>query len=145
MRVMKFAAVAGALVAGLSIAVADADAGHRAKAAVKKADACPALTVIDPDADGKMTLLEALRAGKKTFRKLNKDRDITLELAELGGRMSPKAFAKADLDKRGKLWLGEYLHEVKLRFKAANPDKDRSIECSELYSKNGKLLARLLY
>ncbi len=144
MRVMKFAAMAGALVAGLSIAVTNADAGHRAKAAVQKVYACPALTAIDPDADGKMTLLEAFRAAKKTFRKLNTDRDITLEIGEMGGRMSAKAFAAADLDKRGKLWLGEYLREVKVRFMAANPDKDRTIECDELHSKNGKLLVRLL-
>lgn len=150
MRVLKSAAAAAVIAAGFAASLPMAEAGHHvrkavaAKAVVAKVDACPALTAIDPDADGKMTLLEALRAAKATFRKLNTDRDLTLELDEMGGRMSAKAFAAADLDKRGKLWLGEYLREVKVRFAFANPDKDRTIECDELHSKHGKLLARLL-
>lgn len=141
MRVLQITAVAAALFAGVTAAPPSADAGQRGKVAQAS---CAALDAIDPDGDGRMTLLEALRAGTATFRKLNTDRDLTLELDEMGGRMSAKAFAAADLDKRGKLWLGEYLREVRVRFAHANPDKDRTIECDELHSRNGKLLARLL-
>ena len=139
MRFFKSTAVASALVAGVLLA-APAEAGHKAK----KVASCAELNAIDPDADGAMTLLEALRAAKATFRKLNKDGDITLELGELGGRMSAKAFAQADLIKWKGLNLGEYLREVRVRFSYANPDGDRTIECDELHSRKGRLLARLL-
>ncbi|MCB1521016.1 MAG: calcium-binding protein [Hyphomicrobiaceae bacterium] len=120
---------------------APADAGHRS---AKAHPSCPALNAIDPDGDGAMTLGEAKRAAIKTFMKLNKDGDITLELDELGGRMSAAAFAQADLIKGRGISLGEYLIEVRRRFKWANPDKDHTIECDELHSKYGRLLARLL-
>lgn len=140
MRLHRFAAIAFAVVAGAAGIVSSAEAGHRAKAPAS----CPALNAIDPDADGSMTLLEALVAAKSTFRKINKDRDFTLEAGELAGRMSVGAIASADRNKDGKLSLGEYLREVRNRFKYANPDKDRTIECDELHSRYGRLLARLL-
>ncbi len=138
MRFSKIAIAAAVLFAALPMT---AEAGsHKAK----KVASCPELNAIDPDADGSMTLIEAFRAAKATFRKLNKDGDITLELNELGGRMSAKAFAQADIIKLKGLNLGEYLREVRVRFNHANPDGDRTIECDELHSKKGRLLARLL-
>lgn len=140
MRFLKSTAVAGALVAAFALS-APAEAGsHKAK----KVASCAELNAIDPDNDGSMTMLEAFRAAKATFRKLNKDGDITLEIDELGGRMSAKAFAKADLIKWKGLNLGEYLREVRNRFNYINRDGDRTIECDELNTKHGRLLARLL-
>lgn len=140
MRFLKSTAVASALVAGLLLAVPAEAGSHKAK----KVASCPELNAIDPDNDGEMTMLEAFRAAKATFRKLNKDGDVTLELDELGGRMSAKAFAQADIIKWKGLNLGEYLREVRTRFNYANPDGDRTIECDELLSRKGRLLARLL-
>lgn len=144
--------VSRSMVTGLLVSVALAAAvatpvlaGHKAGHKAAKPVSCPALNAIDPDNDGKMSLLEALRAGKKAFRASNPDRDLTLEGKELAGRMSPKAVAAADtIIKDGRIGMLEYLREVRLRFKAANPDGDRTIECDELYSKNGRLLYRLL-
>lgn len=141
--------MAGATVAAVAALVLSmpAEAGvHKAKAAAKaKPASCPELNAIDPDNDGRMTRIEAYRAGLKTFAKINPDKDRTLEPNELKGRMSAKAFAAADsIIKNGKLSKVEYLREVRLRFRAANPDKDRTIECDEIHSKNGRLLYRLL-
>jgi hypothetical protein len=119
---------------------APALAGHH-----KEPVSCPELNAIDPDNDGAMTRLEALLAGKKAFYRLNTDKDRTLEADELAGRMSARAFDKADsIIKDGKVGLIEYLREVKNRFHWANPDKDRTIECDELHTKYGRLLYRLL-
>lgn len=144
--------VSKSMVTGISIAAALAAAvatpvlaSHKAGHKAAKPVSCAALNAIDPDNDGAMTLLEALRAGKKAFRASNPDRDLTLEGKELAGRMSPKAVAAADtIIKDGRIGMLEYLREVRLRFKAANPDGDRTIECDELHSRNGRLLYRLL-
>ena len=132
---LALAAVLGATASGAALA------GHKAKA---KPASCPALNAVDPDNDGSMTRLEALRAAKKTFYRLNKDKDRTLEAPELAGRMSAKAIAAADIRKDGKISLVEYLVEVNNRLRWANTDKDRTIECDELNSKKGRLLYRLL-
>lgn len=140
MKAIKIATLALVAATGAAFVAPSADAAHRGKAHAS----CPALNVIDPDADGAMTLLEAYRAGVKTFRKINPDGDFTLEADELAGRMSKAAIASADRNKDGRLSLGEYLREIRNRFNYANPDKDRTIECDELHSKYGRLLARLL-
>jgi hypothetical protein len=144
MTISKVAIATAAALAFVNIdAAAPTLAGHpKAKA---QPVSCPELNAIDPDNDGAMTRLEALRAGKKAFYRLNTDKDRTLEADELAGRMSARAFDKADsIIKDGKVGLIEYLREVKNRFHWANPDKDRTIECDELHTKYGRLLYRLL-
>lgn len=121
----------------------EASAGH-SKTKAKPAS-CTELNAIDPDNDGAMSLGEALRAAKKKFRRINADKDRTLEGDELAGVMGPKAVAAADvIIKDGKISLIEYLLLVKRAFKYANPDKDRTIECDELLSKHGRPLYSLL-
>lgn len=114
--------------------------------AFAKAKSCKTLNMIDPDNDGAMTLAEAKTRANIVFDKLNKDRDkdSTLDLRELQGRLSKKDFAAANPDKDGTLDKAEYAAVVEARFNAANPDKDATIECKELKSKAGKALLKLL-
>ena len=141
---MKFYANACATLAAAALLGATISGPALAGKPKAKPASCPALNAIDPDNDGAMTRGEALRAAKKAFYRLNKDKDRTLEAPELAGRMSAKAIAAADIRKDGKLSLLEYLREVNNRFRWANPDKDRTIECDELHSPKGQLLYRLL-
>lgn len=121
----------------------EASAGHLKTKA--KPASCAELNAIDPDNDGAMTLGEALRAAKKKFRRINRDRDGTLEGRELASVMPHKAVAAADtIIKDGKIGLIEYLLFVKRAFKHANRDNDRTIECDELLSRKGRPLYGLL-
>ena len=130
---LALAAVAVALFAG-----ATADVGFA------RTKPCKSLAKIDPDNDGSMTLDEAKKAAGAVFDRINKDKDATLDVAELRGRLSAKEIASADPDKDKTIDKAEYLAVVEARFKAANKDKDNSIECKELYSKSGQALLRLL-
>lgn len=105
---------------------------------------CPALNAVDPDNDGKLDLAEAKRAALKTFRRLNTDKDGTLDRKELRGRVGLFEFLRANRDKDKTLDKAEYLALVEARFKAANRDGDGTIECRELESLRGRRLMRLI-
>lgn len=123
-----------ALVAGAGVSTSASAGGH----------SCAALNSVDPDADGSMNIIEALRAGKATFRKLNTDGDRTIEMDELGGRLSHAAFAAANPDGDGSLDIFEWKRLVIARFRRANTDGDITIECDELATPAGRALLRVL-
>lgn len=127
------------------IASGSAIAAEKAKDAAKPAT-CAQMKVFDPDNDGTMDLPEAKNAATALFDKLNKDKDkdSTLEIKELQGRLSKKEFTEANPDNDGTLDKNEYLAVVEKRFKAANPDSDTTIDCKELGTKEGKALVRVL-
>lgn len=131
------AALSAALLAVVSIT--SAQAGHRGAVA-----SCPALNAIDPDADGRMTLGEAIKRGVYIFNAINNDGDRTLERDETYGRLSHAAFAWADVNKDGKLYTGEWIRRIVILFNKANPDRDGTIECDELYTGWGRGLKRML-
>lgn len=142
MAVSKLAVAALAVFAVLNVNT-EASANHQKSKA--KPVSCPELNAIDPDNDGAMTRGEALRAAKKKFRRINTDRDHTLEGNELKAVMPPKAVAAADtITKNGKISKLEYLRFVKRAFKHANLDKNRTIGCGELLAKSGRPLHHLL-
>lgn len=119
-------------------------AGATADVGLARTKPCKSLAKIDPDNDGSMTMDEAKKAAALVFDRINKDKDVTLDVAELRGRLSAKEIAAADPDKDKTIDKAEYLAIVDARFKAANKDKDNTIECKELYSKAGQALLRLL-
>lgn len=114
------------------------------EAVAKPAKLCKAIQAVDPDNDGKLDLGEAKKAASAVFKRLEKDKDGTLDKAELKGRLSAKELAKADPDKDKTIDLNEYLAVVEARFKAANKDGDGTIECKELGTSAGQALLRLL-
>jgi Ca2+-binding EF-hand superfamily protein len=132
------------LVCALGAAIVVAGLSMTATAATAVAASCPALNAVDPDNDGHMTLREAKKAAKAAFKRMNPDKDRTLDRAEVGGRISNAAFAAADPDKDGTLSKGEWMRLVKMRFRRANTDGDRTIECDELHTRAGHALYNVL-
>jgi Ca2+-binding EF-hand superfamily protein len=98
---------------------------------------------LDADNDGTVDLTEAKKAAGDLFDKLDTDKEGTLSLKELGGRVSSKDLSAADPDHDSTLTKDEYL-AVEQRFKAADPDNDGTLSASELSSHAGRSLSRLL-
>lgn len=138
---MKVARLAAAALVAVAFGV---PALYPAEATAKSAKLCKAIKAVDPDNDGHLDLAEAKKAATILFKKLEKDKDATLDRAELRGRLSAKELAAADPDKDKTLDLNEYLAVVEARFKAANKDGDTTIECKELSTSAGKALLRVL-
>ena len=103
-----------------------------------------ALAEDDTDHDSTVDLAEAKRAATETFNKLDGDKDGTLDLKELGGRLSRKELAAADGDHDKTLDKDEYLALVEQRFKAADADGDGSVSAAEFGTPAGRGLLRLL-
>ena len=99
---------------------------------------------LDADNDGTVDLAEAKKAAGDLFDKLDTDKEGTLTLKELGGRVSSKDLSTADPDHDSTLTKDEYLAVVEERFKAADPDNDGTLSASELSSRAGRSLSRLL-
>jgi len=100
---------------------------------------------LDADNDGTVDLAEAKKAAGDLFDKLDTDKEGTLSLKELGGRVSNKDLSTADPDHDSTLTKDEYLAVVEERFKAADPDNDGTLSASELSSRAGRSLSRLLH
>ena len=98
----------------------------------------------DADNDGTVDLAEAKKAAGDLFDKLDTDKEGTLSLKELGGRVGRKDLSAADPDHDSTLTKNEYLAVVEQRFKAADSDNDGTLSASELSSRAGRSLARLL-
>ena len=79
------------------------------------------------------------------FDKLDTDREGTLSIKELHGRLSSKDFSGADPDKDKTLTKDEYLTVVEKRFKAADTDNDGTVSAEEFRMPDGRTLARLLH
>ena len=102
------------------------------------------MKTLDPDNDGTVSLAEAKAAGAAEFKKLNTEKDNTLDKKELGSRVSKKDFKAADADNDGTLDEAEYGALVEKLFKAADPDNDGTLDKKELESKNGQKLLQLI-
>jgi Ca2+-binding EF-hand superfamily protein len=136
---LRYGICAATLLAGLIVAD-----GYTAAVAKDAKESCPAFKAVDPDNDGALDLNEAKAAATKLFDKLEKDKDSTLTVKELQGRLSKKDFAAGDPDNDKTLTKDEYLAIVESRFKAAHPDTHGMIDCKEAKTKAGRDLLRLL-
>ena len=132
----QFCAIA--LLAGIGLAC-----DHSAAFAGAKRP-CAALKTIDRDHDGTVDLDEAKRAASAVFDKLDKDKDGSLSIKELQGRLSRKEFAAGDPDKDKTLTKDEYLAIVAGRFKAADVNGEGTVSFREARSGAGRALMRLL-
>jgi Ca2+-binding EF-hand superfamily protein len=103
------------------------------------------LEAADPDKDGTLDLVEAKAASGALFDRLDKDKEGTVSVAELQGRLSRKDFKAGDPDNDGTLTKDEFLAIVEARFKAANPDADTTVDRKELGTPAGRALMRLLH
>ncbi len=131
---------------GLAAAVATGIAATAFVPAAQAGHVCEVIAKNDRIRDGKLDIIEAIVAGKKTFKALNPDNDFTLEYAEVSNRIGPKTFDRYNKIKRKGLDRVEWTRLVKARFKAANRDGDRTIECDELMTRAGhRLLAVITY
>jgi Ca2+-binding EF-hand superfamily protein len=79
------------------------------------------------------------------FDKLDTDKEGTLSIKELHGRLSSKDFSGADPDKDKTLTKDEYLTVVEKRFKAADTDNDGTVSAEEFRTAAGRALTRLLH
>lgn len=114
-----------------------AEAGHY--------DECSIIAKYDRNRDGKLNVFDVKRAGRATFKAINKDGDFTLEHDEVHKRIGPKTFDKYNKIKRKGLDRVEWSRLVKARFYAANRDGDRTIECDELKTKAGHRLLAVIW
>jgi Ca2+-binding EF-hand superfamily protein len=110
-------------------------------AQTKRADL---LQGLDTDKDSTVDLDEAKKAASALFDRLDVNHDGTIDRHEVGGRLSAKEFAAADVDKEGTLTKDEYLAVVEQRFNAADTDHDGTLTSKELRTKAGRALLRLL-
>ena len=74
----------------------------------------------------------------------NADKDGTLDVKELKGRLTQQEFIAADPDKDGTLSKDEYLAVVEKRFKAADPDNDGTVSAAEFKTAAGRSLSQVL-
>jgi hypothetical protein len=99
---------------------------------------------LDTDNDRTVDLQEAKKAASAVFDRLDRDHDGSLDLRELGGRLTAKELNAADPDHDKTLTKDEYLAVVEKRFNAADPDRDGTLDSKELRTKAGRALLRLL-
>ena len=86
--------------------------------------------------------VDASAASKlKTY---DSDKDGTLTIAELQGRLSKTEFAAGDPDHDKTLTKAEFVAIVLAAFKAADTDGDGTLDAKELKSKAGLVVVRLL-
>jgi len=98
----------------------------------------------DTDHDNTVDMAEAKKAASGLFDRLDTDKEGTLSLKELKGRLSSGDFSAADPDKDKTLTKDEYLAVVEQRFKAADADGDGTVSVEEFRTPAGRALARLL-
>lgn len=132
---MTRAVLTGALALAAALTFSDAALARGASKAMK---------ALDTDADKTVDLAEAQKAGEALFARLEKDKDGTLEIKELGSRLGKKDFSAADPDTDGTLTKDEYLAVIETRFKAADTDNEGTLDDKELRSKAGQALLRLI-
>jgi Ca2+-binding EF-hand superfamily protein len=91
-----------------------------------------------------LRVAEAKKAASDLFDRLDADKDGTLDIKELHGRLSRNDFDAADPDKDKTLTKEEYLAAVEKRFKAADADNDGTVSAAEFDTPSGRALVRLL-
>lgn len=96
------------------------------------------LKKLNKDGDNTLELAEVIDAGVKVFEAINPDGDTTLESNETAGRITEKDWQRANKDGDKTLEMDEWLSILRKRFNKANPDKDGSLDEAELNTKAGQ-------
>jgi hypothetical protein len=87
---------------------------------------------------------EAIDAGAETFKSLNTDGDLTLERAEVSGRVTEADWAAVDKDHDKTLELDEWLSIVHNRFDAADAKHTGKLDAAQLDTPAGQKLIQLI-
>lgn len=98
----------------------------------------------DSDNDKTLDLNEVKTAAAAHFDSLEKDKDGTLDAAEVKGLIGAKTFKAADPDNDGTLTKDEYLSLVEKLFNQADVDRDGTLSVRELRSKSAHMLRKLI-
>ena len=138
MKTLTYIAVLGLAMAGglMSAAAAPADTTPE--------DQSSAMSKIDTDHDGSVSLDEAKKAAIAKFDTLDTDKEGTLDANELTGILGRNDLIKADKDKDKTLDKAEFLALVEKLFAAADKDKDGTLDAKELSTEQGRALVALL-
>ena len=102
------------------------------------------LKKLNKDNDQTLELAEVMDAGVKVFQAINPDGDTTLESGETKGRLTENDWKRFNKDGDQTLEMDEWLSILRARFEAANPDKDGSLDAKELDSKAGQLVVLMI-
>jgi EF-hand domain pair len=128
----------------LAMTVLSLIGGSTAALAQAKEKSSPVIR-FDTDHDSTVDIDEAKKAASDLFDKLDTDKEGTLSIKELRGRLSGKDFSAADPDKDKTVTKAEYMTVVEQRFKAADADGDGTISAEEFRTPAGQALVRLLH
>lgn len=112
--------------------------------AQQAASGADVLKKLNKDGDKTLELAEVIDAGVKLFEAINPDGDTTLEDDETKGRITEQDWKSANTDGDKTLEMDEWLSILRQRFKTANPDKDGSLDEAELNTKAGQLVVLMI-
>lgn len=115
-----------------------------ASPAAGQASGADVIKKLNKDKDQTLELPEVIDAAVKVFEAINPDGDTTLESGETKGRLTEKDWKKANKDGDQTLEMDEWLSIVRQRFKMANPDNDGSVDAAELDAKAGQNLVLMI-
>lgn len=107
-------------------------------------DAAAVIAKYDTNHNHGLDLAEALAAASKHFDALNRDRDTTLEMAEVRGIVGPRMFAQADVDHDGSLSKDEFLALVARLFRKADTEHFGCLYPRDLQGKAAHALLELI-
>lgn len=110
---------------------------------VSAASDSAAMKMLDPDADGTVSLDEAKAAAVKKFESMDPDKDGKVDMKEATGPLKD-AFKAADPDNDGTVDKAEYMAVVTAAFKKADPDGDGTLDAKEMETPAGKNLLGML-
>lgn len=129
------------IAAGAAIAVALISAPAVAQTKMSGAEI---IKKYNKDKDETLELAEVINLGVKLFEEINPDGDTTLESNETAGRITEKDWKRANKDGDKTLEMDEWLSILRKRFEKANPDKDGSLDAAELDTPAGQAVAVMI-
>ncbi len=111
---------------------------------LRRAHSPPNPLPADTDKDGTLDKAEVDAAAGAAFEKLDKDKDGSLTLKEVGHHLSKADFAAAETDQDRTLTKAEFLGVADKAFTAADTDHDGTVDAKEFKTKAGQALGKLL-
>lgn len=103
-----------------------------------------ALKQLNRDRDQTLELPETLDQSARLFNELDKDKDFTLDKAEVGTRVTAEEWRRFNKDRDGHLELDEWLNIARSRFYAADARKTGKLTAPDLDKSAGQSLLKLL-
>jgi hypothetical protein len=102
------------------------------------------LKKLNHDKDQTLEMPEVIDAASKLFYELNTDKDTTLERSETAGRLTDADWKAVNKDSDNTLEMDEWLAIARQRFNAADAKKDGKLTAQELDSPAGQALVEMI-